>query len=80
MTRLTIYDTDEDPEEYARRVCEWHAANEGDPLTHLQVMIHHLKMLDPISRGRTLTKVKVMTGPGGEYAPPTCRCINAASA
>jgi hypothetical protein len=68
MSALNHYETDEDPEEYAHRVCEWHAANEGEPLTHDEVMIVHLMMADPESRRRCRTIVNTLTAPGGEFA------------
>jgi hypothetical protein len=67
MAALSNYDTDEDPEEFARRVCEWHAANNDSPLTHEEVMIVHLLMADPESRRRCKAKVQALTAPGGEF-------------
>ena len=66
-TSLKDYETDEPPEEYARRVCEWHAANEGAPLTHEEVMVVHFSMADPESRRRCRIMVNALTSPGGEF-------------
>lgn len=67
MVIVVKYDTDEDAGEYARRVCEFHANNDGPLRLHIEVM-NDLGMRDPLSRAKVLDKINAMTAPGGEYA------------
>jgi len=62
--RLTTY---EEPEEYARRGCQWHEENDGTLRTHKDVLINKLGMKDPYAINKASLLMEKLTAKDGEF-------------